>query len=219
MIVRETNLPGLLIIEPRVFADARGWFMETYQAVQLATAGIPHAFVQDNHSLSHRGVLRGLHYQIQHPQGKLVRAVRGEIFDVAVDLRRSSPTFGQWFGTQISADNRRQIYLPAGFAHGFLAITTSAEVLYKCTDLYHPQHERTLLWNDPAIGITWPLAEVLLLSEKDRQGKLLSEAECFHADSESEGQTADAQTAHSATIVKAPHFPLGNTAINLSQTR
>lgn len=219
MIVRETSLPGLLIIEPRVFADARGWFMETYQAVQLATAGIPHTFVQDNHSLSHGGVLRGLHYQIEHPQGKLVRVVRGEIFDVAVDLRRGSASFGQWFGTQISAENRRQIYIPAGFAHGFLAITNVAEVLYKCTDLYHPQYERTLLWNDPAIGISWPFTDTPMLSEKDRQGKLLSEAECFHAGGGSESLTAESESSHFAAAVKAPHFPLANPAISVSQTR
>jgi dTDP-4-dehydrorhamnose 3,5-epimerase len=212
MIVRETNLPGLRIIEPRIFADARGWFMETYQSERLATAGIADAFVQDNHSFSHRGVLRGLHYQIQHPQGKLVRVVRGAIFDVAVDLRRHSATFGRWFGTEISAENRLQLYVPAGFAHGFLALSDTAEVTYKCTELYHPEHERTLLWNDPAIGITWPHVQAPMLSDKDRLGKLLIEAECFEADD----RNADIQMPLPEAAIKAPHFPLGNAAANLS---
>jgi dTDP-4-dehydrorhamnose 3,5-epimerase len=208
MIVRETNLPGLRIIEPRVFADARGWFMETYQSERLATARIADTFVQDNHSFSHRGVLRGLHYQIQHPQGKLVRVVHGAIFDVAVDLRRDSATFGRWFGAEISAENRLQLYVPAGFAHGFLALSETAEVTYKCTDLYHPESERTLLWNDPAIGITWPLVQAPTLSDKDRLGKLLSEAECFEADD----RRADFQTPLFGAAIKAPHFSIGSSS-------
>ena len=140
MIVRETNFPGLLVIEPRVFEDLRGWFMETYQSIKLATAGITEAFVQDNHSLSRGSVLRGLHYQIKHPQGKLVRVLRGEIFYVAVDLRKPSPTFGKWFGMQIGAYDRKQLYIPPGFAHGFLVLGDCAEVVYKCTDLYHPEY-------------------------------------------------------------------------------
>lgn len=179
MIVHETSLPDVLLIESRVFRDARGWFMETYRATD-DSLGLP-AFVQDNHSFSHRGVLRGLHYQIEHAQGKLVRVVHGAAFDVAVDLRRQSPSFGRWFGTRLSAENHRQLYIPPGFAHGFLALEDATEIVYKCTDYYHPEFERTLLWNDPQIGIEWSTETPPILSDKDRQGKTLAEAECYES--------------------------------------
>jgi len=173
-----TDLPGVVVIEPKVFADPRGFFMETFHAKRFRDNGLPDAFVQDNHSQSARGTLRGLHYQIQHPQGKLVRAIRGEIYDVAVDLRRSSPHFGRWVGVTLSAANRRQLYIPPGFAHGFCALEDETEMVYKCTDLYSPQHERTLLWSDPALGIPWPIDQPLL-SGKDQIGLALRQAECY----------------------------------------
>jgi dTDP-4-dehydrorhamnose 3,5-epimerase len=178
-----TAIPGLIVIEPRVFEDDRGFFMETFQEQKFAEAGIQADFVQDNHSGSRKGTLRGLHYQIQQSQGKLVRAVAGEIFDVAVDLRRSSSTFGQWDGLVLSAQNKKQLWIPPGFAHGFLVLSDWAEVVYKATDYYAPQWERTLLWNDPQIAIVWPELEGIqpLLSAKDLQGKLLGEAEVFEA--------------------------------------
>ena len=176
-----TSIPDVLLIEPKVFGDQRGFFMETFRASTFAEAGIDLAFVQDNHSGSQQGTLRGLHYQIRQAQGKLVRAVVGEIFDVAVDLRRGSPTFGQWVGEILSAENKRQLWVPPGFAHGFYVLSEWAEVIYKTTDYYAPQWGRTLLWNDPAIGIEWPLLPGLepLLSQKDRQGVPLREAEVF----------------------------------------
>ncbi|MGD9092981.1 MAG: dTDP-4-dehydrorhamnose 3,5-epimerase [Anaerolineales bacterium] len=176
-----TSIPGVIIVEPRVFGDQRGFFMETYQAERFAAAGIPNTFVQDNHSGSRQGTLRGLHYQIRQPQGKLIRVIAGEIFDVAVDIRRSSPTFGQWEGIRLSADNKLQLWIPPGFAHGFLVTSEWAEVMYKSTDYYAPQWERTLLWNDPDIGIKWPLGDdqLPLLSEKDIHGKRLDEADLF----------------------------------------
>lgn len=198
MIVRETHFPGLLVIEPRVFEDLRGWFMETYQSTRLATAGINEAFVQDNHSLSRGRVLRGLHYQIKHPQGKLVRVVRGEIYDVAVDMRRPSPMFGKWFGMRISAHDRKQLYIPPGFAHGFLVLGDSAEIVYKCTDLYHPEYECTLLWNDPQIGIEWPIDGMPLLSEKDEQGKRFSSAAYY--------ESMPGRTMQPEPAIKPPHF-------------
>jgi dTDP-4-dehydrorhamnose 3,5-epimerase len=176
--VEPTSLPGVMIVEPRVFADPRGFFMETYQKARFEEAGLAHEFVQDNQSHSIRGTLRGLHYQIQHPQGKLVRVVRGEVFDVAVDLRRSRPTFGRWIGIYLSEENKRQLYIPPGFAHGFCVISEEADFFYKCTDYYHPESERTVLWNDAALGIDWPVREPLV-SDKDRQGAPLSEAETF----------------------------------------
>jgi dTDP-4-dehydrorhamnose 3,5-epimerase len=179
MNVLRTEFPDLRLIEPKLIQDNRGWFMETFHGPRLAAAGIDIEFVQDNHSLSHRGVLRGLHYQIVRPQGKLVRVVRGEIYDVAVDLRRNSPSFGKWFGTQLSCENRRQLYIPCGFAHGFLAVSEVVEVLYKCTDTYSPEHERTLVWDDPEIGIQWPTRGPVILSEKDRAGKRLADSECY----------------------------------------
>ena len=178
--VTKTAIPEVLVLEPKVFGDARGFFYESFNARDFEQAtGIDAHFVQDNHSKSAKGVLRGLHYQIQHPQGKLVRVVQGEVFDVAVDLRRKSPTFGQWMGVHLSADNHRQLWVPPGFAHGFVVLSDSAEFLYKTTDYWHPEHECSLLWNDPAIGIEWPLQGQPLLAAKDAAGKVFSEAECF----------------------------------------
>jgi dTDP-4-dehydrorhamnose 3,5-epimerase len=177
----ETNLPGVVLLEPKVFGDERGFFYESWNKRTLASAlGVEVDFVQDNHSRSQRGVLRGLHYQIQQPQGKLVRVVVGEVFDVAVDLRRSSPTFGQWAGFTLSADNKRLAWIPPGFAHGFLVTSEVAEFLYKTTDYYAPAHERSLLWSDPALGITWPdVGQQPQLAAKDVAGKLLRDAELF----------------------------------------
>ena len=182
MQVITTTLAGVLILEPRVFGDARGFFMESYNRRSFAQAtGLDLDFVQDNHSRSSKGVLRGLHYQLRQPQGKLVRAVRGAIFDVAVDIRRGSPTFGQWTGVELSEDNRRQLWVPAGLAHGFLVLSEAAEVLYKTTDYYAPEHERSIAWDDTAIAIDWPLAALglaePLLSGKDRAGVTLAQAE------------------------------------------
>lgn len=176
-----TDLPDVVLIKPRVFEDRRGFFVETWSAAKFDDAGYPAQFVQDNLSRSPQGTLRGLHYQIQHPQGKLVRAVRGEIYDVAVDLRRSSPTFGQWQGVHLSADNKHALWVPAGFAHGFLVTSDVADVQYKCTDAWFPQHERTLLWSDPDLKIAWPLApgQVPILSGKDQAGAPLRKAETY----------------------------------------
>ena len=181
MNVVPTSLPGVLILEPQVYGDERGFFMETFRADELAQYGIPGPFVQDNHSGSRQGILRGLHYQVRQPQGKLVRAVAGEIYDVAVDIRRSSPACGKWVGVQLSAKNRRQLWVPAGFAHGFYVVSEWAEVLYKATDYYAPEWERCILWNDPGLGIPWPLApgQEPQLSSKDQRGKLFSEAELY----------------------------------------
>jgi dTDP-4-dehydrorhamnose 3,5-epimerase len=176
-----TGIPEVVIIEPKVFGDERGFFMETYRQESFSQAGITARFVQDNHSGSRQGVLRGLHYQIRQPQGKLFRVVLGEVFDVAVDIRRSSPTFGRWAGAILSAGNRRQIWVPPGFAHGFYVLSEWAEIFYKVSDYYAPQWERTLLWNDPAIGIEWPLlpGSPPALSPKDLQGLPLDQAELF----------------------------------------
>ncbi|WP_218422077.1 dTDP-4-dehydrorhamnose 3,5-epimerase [Stutzerimonas stutzeri] len=180
MKVVETSIPDVLIIEPKVFGDERGFFYESFNAAAFeAATGLKRQFVQDNHSKSQRGVLRGLHYQIQQPQGKLVRVVAGEVFDVAVDLRKSSPSFGRWFGTHLSAQNQRQLWIPEGFAHGFVVLSESAEFLYKTTDYYAPEHERSLLWNDPELGIQWPFDVAPQLSAKDQAGKLLCDAELF----------------------------------------
>ncbi len=162
MKVIPTELPGVLIVEPQVFGDERGFFLETYHQQRYAEAGLPERFVQDNHSRSMPGTLRGLHYQLNHPQGKLVRCVRGAIFDVAVDIRRGSPTFGKWVGVELSEENKRQCYIPPGFAHGFCVPRTLSEVEYKCTALYDPADERGVLWNDPGIGIAWPVTAPLL---------------------------------------------------------
>jgi dTDP-4-dehydrorhamnose 3,5-epimerase len=181
MIYKPTSIPEVILIEPRVFGDERGFFMETYRADELLAAGISTNFVQDNHSGSRGGILRGLHYQVRQSQGKLVRVVAGEIFDVAVDLRLSSPTFCQWVGLSLSAQNKHQMWIPCGFAHGFYVTSEWAEVVYKTTDYYAPQWERTLLWNDPTIGISWPLrdGETPILSPKDVQGAPLAQAELF----------------------------------------
>jgi dTDP-4-dehydrorhamnose 3,5-epimerase len=175
-----TVIPDVLIFEPKVFGDSRGFFLESYnqRAFQEATGWAP-AFVQDNHSGSARNVLRGLHYQIQQPQGKLVRVVVGEVFDVAVDIRRSSPTFGKWVGTNLSAENKHQMWVPPGFAHGFLVLSEFAEFLYKTTDFYAPEHECCIRWDDPAIGIQWPLQGEPMLSNKDAQGVGLQQAQLF----------------------------------------
>lgn len=176
-----TSIPDVLIIEPKVFGDERGFFFESFnQKVFTEKTGITSEFVQDNHSRSAQGVLRGLHYQIQQTQGKLLRVVAGEIFDVAVDMRKSSPTFGQWVGCILSAENKRQFWVPPGFAHGFLVISDTAEVLYKTTDYYAPKYERSLLWNDPDVGIEWPLNGITpILSVKDQEGQLLKTADLF----------------------------------------
>ena len=175
-----TTIPDVLIIEPKVFGDERGFFYESYnERIWQEKTGLQVNFVQHNHSRSAEGVLRGLHYQIQHPQGKLVRVISGEVFDVAVDIRRSSATFGRWFGTRLSAENKQQMWVPAGFAHGFCVTSEHAEFLYLTTDFWSPEHERCILWNDPDLGIGWPLTSEPLISPKDRQGSLFREAEVF----------------------------------------
>lgn len=175
-----TSLPDVLILEPKVFGDTRGFFFESFNARDFAQGtGLEVAFVQDNHSKSAKGVLRGLHYQIQHPQGKLVRVTSGEVFDVAVDLRRSSPTFGKWEGVLLSAENKRQLWVPPGFAHGFVVTSDSAEFLYKTTDYWYPEFERSLLWNDLTVGITWPIQGEPLLAAKDKVAATLDTAEVF----------------------------------------
>ncbi len=176
-----TGLSEVILIQPKIFEDERGFFLETYQKERFSTAGINADFLQDNHSASTKGVLRGLHYQIRQPQGKLVRVVVGEVFDVAVDLRRQSPTFGHWVGVTLSAEKKNLLWVPPGFAHGFYVTSEKAEILYKATDYYAPQWERSLLWNDPALGIDWPIINGGLptLSEKDMKGMLLSEAETY----------------------------------------
>ena len=179
MRVTPTDIPDVRLIEPRVFGDARGFFFESWNRRALAEAGIDVDFVQDNHSRSARGVLRGLHYQIEHPQGKLVRVIAGEVFDVAVDLRRSSPTFGRHVAVTLSADNRRMLFIPPVFAHGFLVVSDSAEFLYKTTDFWHPEHERTLLWSDPALHIDWPLDGEPVVAAKDAAGAPLASAQTY----------------------------------------
>ncbi len=175
-----TAIPDVLIIEPRVFGDARGFFMETWNAAAFAGAGLDLAFVQDNHSRSQKGVLRGLHFQNPGPQGKLVRVTNGAVFDVAVDLRSSSPTFGKWVGVELSAENKRMFWVPEGFAHGFLTLEDDTDFLYKCTAPYAPQSEFTLAWDDPAVGIEWPLDGVTpLISEKDARGLALADVPVF----------------------------------------
>ena len=179
MIVTETDLPGVKLIEPKVFGDDRGFFLESWNARVFADAGIDVPFVQDNHSRSARGVLRGLHYQIVAPQGKLVRVVVGSVFDVAVDIRRSSPHFGRWIGAELSADNKRMLWVPPGFAHGFIVLSETADFLYKCTTLYAPAHERSIAWNDPTIGVDWRFDGAPLLSAKDAAAPSLADAEVF----------------------------------------
>ena len=177
--VTATAIPDLWVLEPQVYGDARGFFFESFNQQEFSRAtGLNLNFVQDNHSRSAKGVLRGLHYQVQQPQGKLVRVVRGAVFDVAVDIRKNSNTFGQWVGMELSEDNHKQMWIPPGFAHGFVVLSDSADFLYKTTEYYAPQHERCIAWNDPAIGITWPSGLQPKLSAKDQVGKSLAEAEC-----------------------------------------
>lgn len=174
---QDTAIAGVYIIEPQVFGDNRGYFMETYNSEEFKEAGLNMLFVQDNQSKSKKGVLRGLHFQTEHSQGKLVRVISGEVFDVAVDLRKGSETYGKWVGVHLSAENKKQFYIPEGFAHGFLVISEEAEFVYKCTDLYHPEFEGGVAWNDPAIGIEWPMENIkeIILSDKDKNRKKLSE--------------------------------------------
>ena len=179
MKVTETRLPDVLLIEPRVFGDSRGFFLETFSAQRYAEIGITAPFVQDNWSHSCRGTLRGLHFQIKQTQGKLVHVMQGEIFDVAVDVRQDSPTFGHWVGVTLSAENKRQLWIPPGFAHGFVVLSETADFVYKCTDTYAPEHERTLLWNDKSIGVEWPLENEPILSDKDRNGTTFDRLETF----------------------------------------
>ena len=181
MDVVSTKIPDVLLIEPKVFGDERGFFFESFnQRVWEEKTGMQTKFVQDNHSRSQRGVLRGLHYQIKQPQGKLVRCVAGEVFDVAVDLRKDSPMLGQWVGVHLSAENKRQLWVPEGFAHGFLVLSETAEFLYKTTDYYCPEHERCIIWNDPHLEIKWPSDVRPVLSEKDQQGRSFSRADKFN---------------------------------------
>lgn len=179
-----TNLPGVVVVQPKVFGDERGFFMETYRMDKFEAAGIPSRFVQDNHSRSQQGVLRGLHYQIRHPQGKLVRAILGEIYDVAVDIRRDSPFFGKWTGAHLSAENKREMWVPPGFAHGFYVVSDWAEVTYKTNDYYAPEWERSIAWNDPQLCIEWPLVngQPPSLSTKDLKAASLVEAEVFEGE-------------------------------------
>jgi dTDP-4-dehydrorhamnose 3,5-epimerase len=180
MKIIQTEIPEVLIIEPQVFGDERGFFFESYnEKALLEKAGVSAHFVQDNHSRSAKNVLRGLHYQIQQSQGKLVRVIEGVVFDVAVDLRKTSQTFGQWVGVHLSAENKQQLWIPAGFAHGFVVLSNYAEFLYKTTDFYAPQHERSILWNDPDIAIDWQIEGEPILSGKDKAGKLLQDAEVY----------------------------------------
>jgi dTDP-4-dehydrorhamnose 3,5-epimerase len=179
MRVSPTRLAEVLLIEPKVFGDSRGFFFESWNEREFERAGIRARFVQDNHSRSQKGVLRGLHYQVRQPQGKLVRVTEGEIFDVAVDIRRSSPTFGTWGSARLSAQSKNMLWIPVGFAHGFCVLSEFAEVLYKTTDFYAPEHERSIAWNDPDLGIDWPLSGTPLLSAKDAAGVRLQDAEVF----------------------------------------
>lgn len=180
MVISETSLPGVLLLEPKVFGDERGFFMESWNARDAAAAGIVGQFVQDNHSRSAKSVLRGLHYQLGAPQGKLVRVVVGAAYDVAVDIRRSSPNFGRWVGMELSGDNKRQLWVPPGFAHGFLSLSDGTEFLYKCTEFYAAEQERSILWSDAELGIDWPLADMEpILSAKDSRAKPLVDAEVY----------------------------------------
>lgn len=178
MKIIKTHLPGVVVIEPKVFGDKRGFFLETYRQDVLRQAGINVTFVQDNHSRSTQGVLRGLHYQLEQTQGKLVRVTSGSVFDVAVDVREGSPTFGQWYGTQLDEESMHMLYVPPGYAHGFVVLSQSADFLYKCTDYYHPESEQGIAWNDPDIGIEWPISNLsseISLSEKDKANVLLKD--------------------------------------------
>ncbi len=179
MNITETSLPGVLLIEPKVFGDARGFFLESWNRQSFAALGLDLDFVQDNHSRSGKGVLRGLHYQLNEPQGKLVRVTQGRVFDVAVDMRRSSPNFGRWAGVELTADNHRMLWIPPGYAHGFLVLSESADFLYKTTTYYAPQWDRGVRWDDPEIGVQWPLDGAPLLSAKDQVQPLLKDAEVY----------------------------------------
>jgi len=180
MNIIKTGIEDVLVIEPKIFGDERGFFFESFnRKVWRELTGLDKSFVQDNHSRSGKNVLRGLHYQIQQPQGKLVRAIRGSVFDVAVDIRRSSPSFGRWVGMELSEENKRQMWIPEGFAHGFLVLSETAEFLYKTTDYWAPQFERTIAWNDPDLNIAWPLTGPPILSEKDARGASFREADVF----------------------------------------
>lgn len=179
MKVIETSLPGVLILDPKVFSDERGFFFESYNKKALEKAGIADEFVQDNHSHSVRNVLRGLHYQIKQPQGKLIRVIHGEIFDVAVDIRRSSPNFGKWVSFNLSAEYKRVVWIPPGLAHGFLVLSEAVEFIYKTTDYWAPEHERCIVWNDPDLAINWPLSGGPILSDKDKLGRTLKSAELY----------------------------------------
>jgi dTDP-4-dehydrorhamnose 3,5-epimerase len=174
------EIPDVLLLAPRVFGDERGFFLESWNARDFSNAiGLDVRFVQDNHSRSRRDVLRGLHYQIKQPQGKVIRVIKGRVFDVAVDLRKSSSTFGRWVGAELTEDNHRQVWIPPGFAHGFLVLSESADILYKATDYYAPEHERCLIWNDPTVGIKWPIADEPILSAKDKAGLPLSKVDVW----------------------------------------
>lgn len=177
MIIEKTDIPDVVIITPRVFSDTRGFFMETWNQKVFTDAGINVTFVQDNHSKSSYGTLRGLHYQIENTQGKLVRATVGEVFDIAVDIRKSSPTFGKWVGVILSAENKKIFWVPPGFAHGFLVLSETAEFQYKCTDIYNPSYERCIAYNDETLSIVWPKTDIILLSEKDKKGIPFSAAD------------------------------------------
>jgi dTDP-4-dehydrorhamnose 3,5-epimerase len=181
MKIIETNIPDVKIVEPAVFTDDRGYFLETWNAQSFSKAGLSWTFVQDNQSKSRRNVLRGMHYQIQSPQGKLVRVVTGAIYDVAIDVRRDSPTFGHWVGAELSESNHRMMWIPVGFAHGFLSLADETQLVYKCTDFYASQYERTIMWNDPDLAISWPIptGEAPIISAKDRAGSSLKEADLF----------------------------------------
>ncbi|HWF90821.1 MAG TPA: dTDP-4-dehydrorhamnose 3,5-epimerase [Terriglobales bacterium] len=179
MKVIPTSIPDMILLEPKVFGDERGFFLETYSEKALAAAGIPQRFIQDNQSYSRQNVLRGLHYQIQHPQGKFIRVVAGEIFDVGVDLRKNSPTFGKWHGALLSAENKHMLWIPPGFAHGFSVLSDGAHVLYKVTDVYSPENERTILWSDPVLKIDWKIKGEPIISAKDATGQLFSAAPVF----------------------------------------
>jgi dTDP-4-dehydrorhamnose 3,5-epimerase len=176
--ITETDLPEVLLLEPTAFPDERGWFIETYHSEKFSQLGLPHEFVQDNHSYSRRGVIRGLHYQLEHPQGKLVRCTRGTILDVAVDIRRNSPTFAKWTAVELSAENRHMLWIPPGFAHGFSVLSEDADVLYKCTTLWHQPSDRCILWNDPHLNIDWQV-EQPVVSDKDATAPLLRHADLF----------------------------------------
>jgi dTDP-4-dehydrorhamnose 3,5-epimerase len=175
----ETEIPDVMLIEPSVFGDERGFFMETWQRKTFAKNGIDFDFVQDNHSLSGKGILRGLHYQLRQPQGKLVRVIAGEVFDVAVDIRQWSPFFGKWIGATLSAENKRMFWVPPGFAHGFYVLSEQAEFVYKCTDFYAPEYERCIIWNDADLSIAWPLQGEPVLSDKDKNGLRFADADVF----------------------------------------